>query len=166
MPPRGFAAPARPVDELTASTQLPNDQKLFLADRDESEYLEEMQPVLDFQGRKHIDTSEGGDVFYTLQDNDTTHTLFPTPGLSSAGALYDYLQEHLQPDEVVDEYGDKCDLTSVHKDHLAVLQAKMWTKSPTGRSPKKPASSQPSRAQVFIADHVSRILQLLEGTLS
>ena len=166
MAPRGFAAPARPVDELTASTQLPNDQKLFLADRDESEYLEEMQPVLDFQGRKHIDTSEGGDVFYTLQDNDTTHTLFPTPGLSSAGALYNYLQEHLQPDEVVDEYGDKCDLTSVHKDHLAVLQAKMWTKSSTDRFPKKPAASQPSLAQVLVADHVSKISQLLEGTLS
>jgi hypothetical protein len=121
--------------------------------------------ALDFQGRKHVSSSEDGDDVYVLQaDTLSSHTKFTMPGQATVNALRDYLFEHLQPHQVVDSYGSEREMSQISNDHLAVLQAKMWAKNPHRRSPRKVAFSRPSRAQVVIADHISKISQLLEGS--
>lgn len=122
------------------------------------------QYSLDFQGRKHVDTSEPEYKGYALQEEPPTSSdTFDLPGLASASELRAYLQKTLLPSQIINEYGDECDLSEVSLDHLAVLQAKLWTKAANARSPTKSTSPRPSRAQVLVAGHVTKISQLLEG---
>lgn len=119
---------------------------------------------LDFQGRNHLYTSENGDGVYALQDDMfSSHAKFTMPGRSSASTLRHYLHEHLRPHQIVDEYGDESDLSDVSNDQLLVLQSKMWTKVSNCRSLTQATGEHPSRAQIVIVSHVSKLSQLLEG---
>lgn len=163
MPSRVFAAPVHRANKLTASPALTDKENSVPPISADVGHFGEEGFDLDFQFRKHIDNSESGDVFYTLQENDASHMLIPMPGQASANIFRDQLHRHLQPDQVVDEYGDECDITDISNDHLAVLQAKLWIKSYSGRSPKKTMTLQPLRVQVLIASHTAMISRLLEG---
>lgn len=156
------AAPRYQVGKL-----IPRDNKQSFSPAAFDEDEIETELALDFRGYRHIDTSEDGDETYTLQNDEcSAHLRFAMPGQASANALRNYLSGHLQPCQIVDEYGDECDISSISNDHLAVLQAKMWSKAPNSRSSTKAALSRPSRAQILVAGHVARIFKLLEGMRS
>ncbi|UPX16436.1 uncharacterized protein EKO05_0006835 [Ascochyta rabiei] len=119
--------------------------------------------VLDFQGHKHVDPSEGEDQAYVLQDDtSSSHTKFTMPGQATVNALRDYLLKNLQAHQVVDGYGNVCKMFEISNDHLAVLQTKIWTKTFSGRSPVKTTVSRPSRAQTLMSGHIARISRFLE----
>lgn len=165
MPSRVFANPTHEVGELTGPDTL-SDRKSFASPvlvtvEDESELM------LDFQGHKHVETSDDGDQVYALQhDLSSSHTMFTMPGQATANTLREYLVQHLRADQIVDEYGTECQISDISNDHLCVLQAKLWTKVPNDRSPTKISDARPLQTQVIVAWHVARILQLLEGKLS
>jgi hypothetical protein len=163
MPSRVFAAPAHQVDRLIASPTYTDKEDTAPPIPADAEHFDEEELELDSQSRKHIDTSESGDVFYTLQENHSSHMLIPMPGQASANTVRDHFHKHLQPYQVVDEYGDECDISDISNDHLAVLQAKLWSKPYNGSSPKKTITLRPSRVQVLVEGHTALISRLLEG---
>lgn len=164
---RVFAASVHQDDELTA-THTHSDKVFFNSSTlPESDDENTAESTFDFQGRKHVNNSEDGDQVYTLQDDESSsYILFTMPGQASANALRNYLSEYLQPHQIVNEYGNVCEMSEISNDQLAVLQAKMWTKISNDRSPKKMGSPRPSQAQVLVAGHIAKISQLLEGMSS
>ncbi|KAF2624967.1 hypothetical protein BU25DRAFT_423722 [Macroventuria anomochaeta] len=162
MPSRVFAAPPRQVEELTALLTHRDKENFASPILAEGECSFEL--ALDFQGRKHVYPEASVEVYtFGLQEDvSSSHPSFPMPGLASANTLRNYLHEYLQPHQIIDEYGDECDLSGVSNDHLAVLQAKMWTKVSNSRCPTMTTSQRPSRLQVLVAEHVAKISQLLE----
>ncbi|KAJ8111182.1 hypothetical protein OPT61_g6163 [Boeremia exigua] len=123
----------------------------------------EMEYSLDFQGRKHANTCDLDYHGYTMQIQPfVSCDTFAMPGSASANGLRNYLRKHLQPHQITDEYGDECDISEVSFDHLAVLQSKIWTQISRTRSPIKPTAQHPSRAQICVLNHITKISQLLE----
>lgn len=167
MPSRQFSIPQHENSKL--ATQHPHSVKQplappVLATPDNGNITE---PALDFQGHKHVDLSEHGDQVYAIQDNElSSYTLFTMPGQGAANALREHLSKHLQADQVVDAYGQKCEMSEISNDHLAILQGKMWTKSANTCLATKATKPCRSRAQVFVAGHIAKISELLEGILS
>lgn len=132
-----------------------------IADGDETEL------DLDLQGCNHAVISDSEYHGYVLQtDPLTLSSTFAMPGLESANALRSYLDQHLQPDQVVDEYGDKRDIHEISINHLAVLQAKIWGGASSAKSLTVEGAPCPFRLHVVEASHVSRITQSLEGKYS
>lgn len=167
MPSHVFAAPPRQVSGSPASPAQYDKEKFALPVLQEVKVVYETEYVLDFQGRKHLDREASDEKYHFGPQEDASATSYPDftmPGLTSANTLRDFLRQHLQPHQVVDEYGDEGDLCDISNDHLPVLQAKVWTKSSTNHSPTKASAQRPSRAQFLIAGHVAKISQLLEGT--
>ena len=165
MPSWVSSVPIREVSELASLSTQRDKQSFVTSSSIKTE--DEVQLKLDFRGHKHITTSENGDETYTLQDDTfSSHTTFTMPGQATAIALRRYLQEHLQPHQIIDEYGDQCDLAYISNNHLSILQAKMWSKVSKGHSPIKTTISRPSRTQVLVAEHVTKIMHHLEGTAS
>ncbi|KAF1922714.1 uncharacterized protein M421DRAFT_96642 [Didymella exigua CBS 183.55] len=120
--------------------------------------------ALDLQGRKHIDRASSESEYHLGQAGDAAPEAleFDMPGLASGDALRAFLFQHLRPEQVGDEYGVGCDVDDVSLGHMAVLQAKLWIKGSKSRGAVGVATQTPSRLQVFVAGHVSRIVQLLE----
>jgi hypothetical protein len=165
MPSRTCASPTRHVGEPMARRAWNDRENFFSAALHEDEDGTEL--ALDFQGYRHVDTCRNGDEVYALQnDESSTHLKIEMPGQFSADALRDYLSNLLLSNQIVDEYGYERDMSWISNDHLAVLQAKIWSKIPNGRLATKLTSSRPSLAQLSIAYHVATISRLLEGVLS
>ena len=161
-----FAAPPLQFDELTGLSTQRN--QVNFASPVLAEYDLDLEHALDFHGRRHVDPERSVEKYtFGLQaDESSSYPAFPLPGLATADTLRDYLHEHLQPHQVVDEYGDERDLSDLSNEHLVVLQAKMWTKVSNSRSSTNTTTEHPSRTQVHAAGHVSKISQLLEGIYS
>ncbi|KAF9695654.1 hypothetical protein EKO04_006593 [Ascochyta lentis] len=158
MPSRVFAASSDQGGELIA---LHNDEGFASPVLARAE--DEIELALDFRSRKHVDTSEDGDEVYVLQDEtSSSHTKFTMSGQATVNAFRGYLLNNLRAHQIVDNYGNECKMFEVTNDHLAVLQAKMWTKTSSGRSPIKATIYRPSRASILISDHVANISRLLE----
>ncbi|KAF1347396.1 hypothetical protein EJ07DRAFT_160288 [Lizonia empirigonia] len=161
MPSHVFANPTHEVGELTGP-DTHSDRKSF-ASPVLATVEDEPEMMLDFQGYKHVDNSDDGDQVYTLQhDLSSSHTMFTMPGQATANTLREYLVQHLRADQIVDEYGNEHQMSDISNDHLSVLQAKLWTKVPSDRSPTKTSNARPLRTQVVVAGHVAKIRQLLE----
>lgn len=155
--------PIREVNELASLSTPRGKQSCVTSSPVKAE--DEVELKLDFRGHKHIAASESGHETYTLQeDMFSSYMTFTMPGQTTANTLRHYLHEHLQPQQIMDEYGEHCDLACVSNNHLSILQAKMWSKISKGRSPIKETTSRPSRTQILVADHVIKIMRHLEGT--
>ncbi|KAF1914568.1 hypothetical protein BDU57DRAFT_298084 [Ampelomyces quisqualis] len=83
--------------------------------------------ALDLKGHKHVHQSGNSDGVYWLQeDTQSSYIVFPAPGKASADALRTFVQAHLPPHLITDDYGSIRPITEIPDDHLPVLQAHMW----------------------------------------
>jgi hypothetical protein len=166
MPSDSFANPPSQIAQSASSATQRDKENIALPVLQEVEISYETECLLDFQGRRHLDREASDQQYYFGQPEDASpsFTDFPMPGQASVDTLRNFLRRHLQPDQIVDEYGNMCDISAISNDHLPVLQAKLWVRPSKNRSPVEATVQRPSRAQNLIAGHVSRISQLLEGT--
>lgn len=119
---------------------------------------------LDMQGRKHVDTTDPDYNGYKLQqDPPGTEDGFKMPGLASANALRAYLAGNLQPHQIVDMYGNECNVHEVPTNHLALLQADVWDAAQNPEPSAVMAASHLSRRQVVAAGHIAGMTQLLRS---
>lgn len=124
----------------------------------------EIELLIDHKGLKHFDTTTFEYHGYALHEEPhISSSTFDMPGLATATGLRAYLRQNLQPSQIVDEYKVECDLSEISLDHLAVLQARLWTKVFDARWQDKSTAQRLARAQVLVAGHIAKISQLLEG---
>jgi len=124
----------------------------------------EIQFLVDHKGLKHFDTTTLDYHGYTLHEEPhISSSTFDMPGLASATGLRAYLRQNLQPSQIVDEYKVERDLSEISFDHLAVLQARLWTKVFDARSQDKSTAQRLAKREVLVTGHIAKISQLLEG---
>lgn len=161
----GLQGPQGQIAEASASPAQHDKENMAPPVLQEVEIVYNTEYALDLRARKRFDWDANDQQYYVghAEDPSPSYPDFPMPGLASADKLRGFLHQTLQPDQILDEYGNECEITDVSNDHLPVLQAKLWVKISGGRSPVKATIQRPSRAQNLIAGHVAKILQLLEG---
>lgn len=167
MPSCVMAASPHKIDDLTASPVLDDKKTLSPPVLQEVEVIYASEHSIDSQGHKHLDQASSVENYtFGVQEDvaSSYQSHFPMPGLASADMLRDFIRHHLQPFQIVNEYGVECDISNVSNYHLPVLQAKMWIQTSNNHTAKETAAQRPSSAQIRLAGHISRISGLLEGT--
>ena len=133
---------------------------------DNEQHDDESEPIVDLRGYKHCNIYNPYYYGYsTPYDTDTSHRTFSMPGQAGANTLRAYLHDNLQPQLVMNEYGEHCDIADISNGHLATLQAKLWSGTLATPSPAT-APDGPSRAEKLVLEHVLTVGELLRGKFS
>ncbi|KAJ4376671.1 hypothetical protein N0V86_006787 [Didymella sp. IMI 355093] len=126
MPSHDFANPPSQIAQFASSPTQRHKENIALPILQEVEISYETECLLDFQGRRHLDREASDQQYYFGQPEDASPSFpdFPMPGQASVDTLRNFLRRQLQPAQIVDEYGNMCDISAISNDHLPVLQAK------------------------------------------